>query len=163
VDSQTPQPQKPDENLPPQLEANADESTRFAAFQRWADKGGHRYELWARDSILGGIERGTLTVLMPSDFTHTNTDRMVHDAHLRQGLKAYFPNCKRMIVQLRDKPESQFTPREQSRKDRRDMLIALHEEMEHHPLIEKVKEATGGRLISVIPSNEQLQILGETQ
>ncbi len=148
------------EAVPAPVRRDADLPTRFEAFQAWMQQGGPRYEVWAWDTVLEGIQAGVMRLATPSLFKCRNLQSLpADDRVLAAGLAAYLPEVGRVEAR-HDDSGALPTRRERAALARQARIDALRAEVEQDPAVTTLCEVLGAEIHSVVPGDERPRVLG---
>lgn len=139
---------------PPPLLGEANHSDRYEAFRRWLKAGGTTLDVWADHSALVRIAPPVLRLAFPSAFTCSQARQRVTNPRVLSGLKAYFPDCIRVEVDIRSKREGFETWSERQADAREKRRSVLREDLEADQTIIDVLSMLDGTLKKVLLEEE---------
>ncbi len=134
---------------PPVPRPGEPEADRFRRLQRWLGELGPRYETWAHQCALLGVETPVLRAAFSSTFSRGNADKLNNDPQLLAGVASMFPGCTAVRTSVRAADSELPTRRELDQAERAAALAALRAEMAEHPLVLQVSQVLGARLAGV--------------
>lgn len=144
---------------PPPIPTDADHPARALALQVWLDRGHSGLLLLANYSVILPSAAPVLAVQMTGDFKSENALAWSQDPWVLSGMEICFPGFSRIQISRRPADSPHQTRDEVRRAARKSLLGRLQTEMEKDALVARIVEVLGGRLVGVVPADEQPPVL----
>jgi DNA polymerase-3 subunit gamma/tau len=112
VDEDSVETEQDDPDVIPIVPVDLTDTERFERFRAWLERGGPRYEVWAKDCIFSAVKPPALCLEFPRGFRAQHVSLTTHDERLLRGVRAFFPHCTRVDVRQRGEDSQRLTHRE---------------------------------------------------